>query len=260
MKSSMSCLVTLATILALGGQARAGDWLDVKARQVRILQGGTTVKEGQSVKFDCSWSLDFADDHSYWRAQKTERFPVRLDVDSQVLLTDEGVVAQGTELERPDGGFSSGLRGTSKPATWEAKGVGQHRLFCTVNDPKGISDQYPANNQKFVVITVLPELAVQPGQPWPSPSGEGGDAPSDASARKNGLGDPAVPDTGQTRMSNPMSKTPSKGSTRALNPQPEVPSKGNIRALNPQPEVPSKPEPSDKKQSKKKQRSLPPKY
>lgn len=244
--------------------AQAGDWLDIEAVPPRLLQGTTSYSEGATVRFVCDWMLDFADDHSYWNAKTTQRFPIRMEVDTQFVGEDQVVIPQGTTLQKPDGGFSSGLKGSSRVVSWVAKGAGKHRLFCIVNKPKGMSDQYSGNNEKYLEISVAPAATTTPAAPALLPLHPAGPALQSrhpASAQDTGRSPPAAASRLPARPVGPGNGTappppdPRQGTTLrgataispALNPQAEVPSVKRGSTISPapdlQPEVP-KPDPT----------------
>jgi hypothetical protein len=139
-------LLLLATVTT---HADPGDYLEIYAKELKV--GGTTapysVAEGQPVLLYCDWVVSASNADRQWYANgKEHRFPVRIEVDGVVVGRFEGVLGPRTRVGNADGSRGFAISRTSGPAAWAAKGPGNHKAVCVVNEPKAVSDQWPQNN------------------------------------------------------------------------------------------------------------------
>lgn len=146
---AVSHLIFLLLLATETTQADPGDYLEIYAKELKVsgIAAPYSVAEGQPVLLYCDWVVAASNaDRQWYAGGKEHRFPVRIEVDGGVVGSFEGVLGPRTRVGGADGSRGFSIGGTSGPAAWAAKGPGDHKAVCVVNEPKAVSDQWPQNN------------------------------------------------------------------------------------------------------------------
>jgi hypothetical protein len=167
---SMAQMALLMALCISGSPAQA-DWLDVHSdsielRNLRTFESGVNLnaREGDRIQITCRQTIGLCCGHDLWETATEQRWDDLIQVDGKTIASRRPGIAAGTIMGKKSSSNLLSTKTISRPSSfsyahekieWIAAGEGLHEVSCVLNQPKGVSDDNPNNNEIKALLLVM---------------------------------------------------------------------------------------------------------